>query len=210
MRGFGGPELAKLFDPFLLFDDFSNTDPDAYSAGFPQHPHRGIETVTYILKGEVRHKDSMGNGSVLRPGQIQLMSAGTGVTHSEFNPDRKAPGHFLQIWIQPSERGIAPSYTEWHPAGESAAKVLVISPDGRDRSATIHQDASVWRIQLQPGESTTHELADGRGVWVQVMRGALTMGDASLAAGDAASTETPGTFTLTATEATEALLFDLR
>ena len=187
-----------------------NEDRIAPGMGFGTHPHRDMEIFSYVLDGALQHKDSMGNGSVLRPSQIQLMSAGTGVTHSEFNPDRKAPGHFLQIWIQPSKHGIAPSYTEWHPAGESAAKVLVISPDGRDRSATIHQDAAVWRIQLQPGESTTHELADGRGAWVQVMRGALTMGDAKLAAGDAASTETPGTFTLTATEATEALLFDLR
>ena len=179
--------------------------------GFGTHPHRDMEIFSYVLAGVLEHKDSMGNGSVLRPGQIQLMSAGTGVTHSEFNPSKTEPLHFLQIWIQPRKRGLAPGYTEWHPTSKSAAaaKVLVISHDGRDGSATIHQDADIYRIRLAPGQSVTHELQPGRGVWLQIADGALTVNGVPLATGDGAATEEPGILTLTATESTEALLFDL-
>jgi len=179
--------------------------------GFGTHPHRDMEIFSYVLEGALAHKDSMGNGSVLRPGQIQLMSAGRGVTHSEFNPSKSEPLHFLQIWIQPRERGLTPGYTEWHPTAELAAapKVLVISPDGREGSATIHQDADIYRIRLLPGQSVTHELQPGRGAWLQVAEGALTVNEVPLTTGDGAATEEPGLLTLTATESTEALLFDL-
>ena len=189
-----------------------NEDRIAPGMGFGTHPHRDMEIFSYVLEGGLEHKDSMGNGSILRPGQVQLMSAGSGVTHSEFNPSRTEAGHFLQIWIHPRERNLTPSYTEWHPQPEqdSAAKVLIISPDGRDNSAVIHQDAAVWRIRLQPGESITHELAAGRGAWLQVMRGSVKVGDTALATGDAASTEEPGVLNISATEAAEALLFDLK
>jgi hypothetical protein len=189
-----------------------NEDRIAPGMGFGTHPHRDMEIFSYVLEGGLQHKDSMGHGSILRPGQIQLMSAGSGVTHSEFNPSRTDVGHFLQIWILPRERGITPSYTEWHPKPEheSAAKVLLISPDGRDNSATIHQDADVWRVRLEAGASVSHELLEGRGVWLQVTRGALTLNGESLKAGDGASTEDHGTLAITAVEAVEALLFDLK
>jgi redox-sensitive bicupin YhaK (pirin superfamily) len=189
-----------------------NDDQIAPGMGFGMHPHRDMEIFSYVLGGALQHKDSMGNGSVLKPGQIQLMSAGTGVQHSEFNPSRNEGTHILQIWIQPAERGLTPGYTEWHPNAEhdAASKVLVISPDGRENSATIHQDADVWRLRLKAGEQATHELRPGRGAWVQVARGKVSLNDAVLAVGDAASTESAGTLTFTASEDTEALLFDLK
>jgi hypothetical protein len=188
-----------------------NDDRVAPGQGFGTHPHRDMEIFSYVLEGALQHKDSMGNGSVLKPGQIQLMSAGRGVTHSEFNPSPSEPLHFLQIWIQPRERGRAPSYTEWHPTSKQSAapKVLVISPDGRDGSATIHQDAEIYRIRLQPGQSVTHELKPRRGAWLQIAEGALLLNGVALATGDGASTEESGTLTLAATKPTEALLFDL-
>ncbi len=188
-----------------------NDDRVAPGMGFGTHPHRDMEIFSYVLEGTLEHKDSMGNGRQLKPGQIQLMSAGRGVAHSEYNPSASEPLHFLQIWIQPRERGLAPSYTEWHPKPDlaDAPKVLVISPDGRDGSATIHQDADVYRIRLKPGQSVTHSLKPGRGAWLQVADGALTLNGAPLRTGDGASTEAPGTLTLTATKPTEAILFDL-
>jgi redox-sensitive bicupin YhaK (pirin superfamily) len=188
-----------------------NDDRVAAGRGFGAHPHRDMEIFSYVLEGSLQHKDSMGNGSVLQPGQIQLMSAGSGVTHSEFNPSNE-PLHFLQIWIQPRERGLTPSYTEWRPKAEqaNAPKVLVISPDGREGSATIHQDAEIYRIRLQPGQIVTHEVKPGRGAWLQIAEGALTVdGGVQLETGDGASTEEARTLTLTATRPTEALLFDL-
>ena len=188
-----------------------NDDRVAAGRGFGAHPHRDMEIFSYVLEGSLQHKDSMGNGSVLQPGQIQLMSAGSGVTHSEFNPSATEGLHFLQIWIQPRERMLKPSYTEWRPKPEhaNAPKVLVISPDGRDGSATIHQDAEVYRIRLQAGQTVTHEVKPGRGAWLQIAEGALTLNGVELETGDGASTEEPRTLTLTATRPTEALLFDL-
>ena len=188
-----------------------NDDRVAPNAGFGKHPHRDMEIFSYVLEGALQHEDNMGNSSVLKPGQVQLMSAGRGVTHSESNPSHEESLHFLQIWIQPRERGLAPSYTEAHPnpAQANAPKVLLISPDGRDDSATIHQDAEVYRIRLQPGQTVTHELKPGRGVWLQIAEGAMTLNGVALATGDGASTEEPGELTFAATQSTEALLFDL-
>ena len=188
-----------------------NDDRVTPGQGFGTHPHRDMEIFSYVLEGALQHKDSMGNGSVLKPGQIQLMSAGRGVTHSEFNPSPSESLHFLQIWIQPRESGLPPSYTEWRPKPEQtgAAKVLVISTDGRDGSATIHQDAAIYRIQLKPGQSVTHELKAGRGAWLQIAEGALTLNGVELQTGDGASTERPGKLSLAATRPTEAILFDL-
>jgi len=179
--------------------------------GFPTHPHRDMEIFSYVLEGALEHRDSMGNGRVLEPGQIQLMSAGTGVTHSEFNPSRTVGLHFLQIWIEPKVRGLRPSYTEWHPRpeAESSKDVIVISPDGREGSAVIHQDAIVRRLCVAPGESVEHTVLPGRGVWVQMISGALRVGDAEIVAGDGANAEQPGKFVLSATQRVEALLFDL-
>ena len=189
-----------------------NQDRIAPGGGFPTHPHRDMEIFSYIVDGVLEHKDSMGNGRQLKPGQIQLMSAGLGVTHSEFNPSRTEPGHFLQIWIKPRAQGLKPSYTEWHPTPETedAPKVLVISPDGRDGSATIHQDADVWRLRLKAGESVSHAVRSGRGVWLQLIKGTVAVNGTPLTAGDAASTEDAGTLAITASEDAEALLFDLQ
>jgi len=189
-----------------------NDDWVAPGQGFGTHPHRDMEIFSYVLEGAIAHKDSMGNGRELKPGQIQLMSAGQGVTHSEFNPSRSEPMHLLQIWIQPRERGLKPSYTEWLPKPEQAndPKVLVISPDGRDGSATIHQDADIYRLRLKPGQTVTHDLRSGRGAWLQVASGAVKFNGVPLETGDGASIETAGTLEFTGTQATEALLFDLR
>jgi redox-sensitive bicupin YhaK (pirin superfamily) len=188
-----------------------NDDRVAPGQGFGTHPHRDMEIFSYVLEGALEHKDSLGNGRVLKPGQIQLMSAGQGVKHSEFNPSPSEPLHFLQIWIQPRARGLTPSYTEWLPTPEhsEAPKVLVISADGRDGSATIHQDADVYRIRLKAGQTVTHDLKAGRGAWLQIAEGALTLNGAELQTGDGASTEQAGELTLTATQPTEAILFDL-
>ena len=188
-----------------------NDDRVAPGQGFGAHPHRDMEIFSYILEGALKHEDNMGFSRVLRPGQIQLMSAGRGVTHSELNPSPSEPVHFLQIWIHPRERGLAPSYTEWHPQAKhaQAPKVLVISPDGRDGSAVIHQEADIYRIRLQPGQTVIHELAAGRGAWLQMADGELTFNGIALATGDGASTEHPGQLTFTGLRPTEAILFDL-
>ena len=207
--------FADYYDPAHLgFRSLRviNDDRVEPGKGFGTHPHRDMEIFSYVLEGTLEHKDSLGNGRKLKPGQIQLMSAGRGVTHSEFNPSNNEPLHFLQIWIQPRERGLVPSYTEWHPKPEheSAPKVLVISPDGREGSATIHQDAEVYRLRLEPGETATHELKPGRGAWLQVAEGALSCNGVELRTGDGASTDIPGALTITAREPVSALLFDLR
>lgn len=188
-----------------------NQDVIAPGAGFPTHPHRDMEIFSYILYGALAHKDSMGNGRTLLPGQIQLMSAGKGITHSEFNPSKTEPGSLLQIWILPRERGLTPSYTEWHPdpAKENEPKVLVISPDGRGGSATIQQDADVYRLRIPSGGSSTHDVAAKRGAWVQLIKGSLSVNGTIIGPGDAVSTEDAGTLTLAARDEVEALLFDL-
>lgn len=206
--------FADYYDPAHM--DFRslrviNQDVIAPGAGFPTHPHADMEIFSYILRGALQHRDSMGNGRVLEPGQIQLMSAGRGVTHSEFNPSRTDDASLLQIWIRPRQRGLNPSYTEWHPdpAREADPKVLVISSDGREGSATIHQDADIFRVRLTAGKSITHEIATGRGVWFQLIKGVVSVNGTQLEPGDAMSTEDSGTLTFTATEDAEALLFDL-
>jgi redox-sensitive bicupin YhaK (pirin superfamily) len=139
------------------------------------------------------------------------MSAGSGVAHSEFNPSLSEPAHFLQIWIKPRTQGLTPSYTEWHPSPESetSSKVLVISPDGRENSATIQQDADVYRVRLKAGQSLQHDLASGRGLWLQLIHGAVSANQTVISAGDAISTDDAGLFNITATTDTEAILFDL-
>jgi redox-sensitive bicupin YhaK (pirin superfamily) len=188
-----------------------NEDHIAPGGNFPMHPHRDMEIFSYVLEGALQHKDSMGNERVLKPGQIQLMSAGEGVLHSEFNPSRSETTHMLQVWLFPDKRGMKPGYTEWHPKAEHAAqpKVLVISNDGREDSAVIHQDASIYRLKLKAGQEVTHDLAAKRGAWLQLARGSVALNGTPLSAGDAASTEDSGTLTIRANEDAEALLFDL-
>ena len=188
-----------------------NEDRVAPGGGFPTHPHRDMEIFSYVLEGSLQHRDSMGNGRALKPGQIQLMSAGSGVTHSEFNPSADGALHLLQIWIKPRERGLKPSYTEWHPdaARDGDTKVLVISPDGRGGSATIRQDAEVFRVRLRAGQSVSHDVRAGRGVWLQIISGSVEVNGTPLTAGDAVSTQDAGPLAVIAHQDAEALLFDL-
>lgn len=188
-----------------------NEDRVAGHGGFPSHPHRDMEIFSYVLSGRLEHQDSLGHRRIIEPGQIQLMHAGHGVTHSECNPSPTEPTHFLQVWILPRELGTDPGYTEWKPAAgqERADKVLIISPDGRGGSAEIRQDADVYRVRLAAGARVRHELRAGRGAWIQVVRGRMAIGDTQLDAGDGASTEAAGEWTISADTDAEALLFDL-
>jgi hypothetical protein len=188
-----------------------NDDKIAPGGGFPMHPHRDMEIFSYIASGAISHEDTMGNKRTLKPGEIQLMSTGKGIKHSEYNPSREEELHLVQIWLTPNELGLTPSYTEWQPseAQVSEKKVLVISPDGRDSSATIHQDAYVYRVNLSAGEEISHQLAEGRGMWIQVIKGTVQLEDTELQTGDALSTESAELYTLKAQEDVEFLLFDL-
>jgi redox-sensitive bicupin YhaK (pirin superfamily) len=189
-----------------------NDDKVAAGGGFPTHPHRDMEIFSYLLAGNLAHQDSMGNSRVLKPGEIQLMRAGSGVRHSEFNPSSTEHAHLLQIWITPDTRGLEPAYTEWTPAAgrENEAKTLVISSDGRDSSATIAQDASIYLVKPRAGEPVRHELAEGRGLWLHVAKGSLTVNGIGLEAGDAVSLEESGEIEiLSSSDGSEAILFDL-
>ena len=213
LKSFHSFSFGEYYDPARMgFRTLRviNDDRVAPGMGFGTHPHRDMEIFSYVLEGALEHKDSMGNGRSLQPGMIQLMSAGQGVFHSEFNPSRSDSLHFLQIWITPRERGLAPGYTEWHPKLEHAElpKVLVISPDGREDTATIHQDVDIYRIRLNAGQTVTHDFDPGNAAWLQIADGELTLNDITLASGDGASTEEPERFVLTGIEKTEAILFD--
>lgn len=188
-----------------------NEDRVAPGEGFGMHSHRDMEIFSYVLDGELEHKDSLGNGRVIKPGDIQLLSAGTGISHSEFNPSDQESCHFLQIWIQPATRFLSPKYHAWNPRANvsKASKALIFSRDGRQDSALIQQHADVWRLRMKSGETVTHELQPGRGLWLQVVRGQVKLNDLSLLVGDGASVETPGTIAVIADTEAEALLFDL-
>jgi redox-sensitive bicupin YhaK (pirin superfamily) len=180
-------------------------------AGFPPHSHRDMEIITYVLAGALGHKDSMGNGSVIRPGDVQRMSAGTGVTHSEFNGSEKEPVHLLQIWILPEKRGIAPGYEEKKfPADEKRGRLrLIASRDAAEGSVTIHQDARVYASLLDAGQTVRHPLAPGRGAWLHLVSGAATVNGTTLVTGDGAAIENESALEIRAGEPTELLLFDL-
>jgi redox-sensitive bicupin YhaK (pirin superfamily) len=207
--------FAEYYDPqHMGFRSLRviNQDIVAPGYGFPTHGHRDMEIFTYVLEGVIEHRDSMGNHAQLRPGQIQVMSAGSGVKHSEFNPSPSDRLHLLQVWLQPDRLGLKPRYAEWTPSPEKLkdAKVLIISEDGREGSATISQDASVYRVITPAGSSFEHTLDSGRGLWLQVIRGDVTVGGVTLNPGDAVSTEKAVKWEFKAGEAVEALLFDLR
>ena len=163
-----------------------NEDRVQAAAGFPTHPHRDMEIVTYVLDGAIAHKDSMGNGTVINPGDVQRMSAGTGVVHSEFNASKTDPLHFFQIWVLPNKHGLAPSYEQKHfePQDKSGRLRLVGSSDGRDGSVQIHQDLSFYASILQPKQEVSLELQKGRHAWVQVASGEVTINGSRLATGD--------------------------
>ena len=179
--------------------------------GFGTHPHRDMEIVTYVLEGGLAHRDSMGHGSTIHPGDVQRMSAGTGVTHSEFNASRTEPVHFLQIWILPDRTGLAPSYEQRRfPEEERRGRLrLVASPDGADGSVTVHQDARLYAALLAPGEAVTHSFMPGRHAWVQVVRGEVEAAGERLAAGDGAAVSGEETLSLRGIQDAEVLLFDL-
>jgi redox-sensitive bicupin YhaK (pirin superfamily) len=189
-----------------------NDDRVAPAAGFGTHPHRDMEIVTCVLAGALEHRDSLGTGSVIRPGEVQRMSAGTGIRHSEYNPSRSEPAHFLQIWIEPAEEGLAPEYEQKaFPDAERRGRLrLVASPDGRDGSVRVHQDAELYAAVLGPGERVSHPLRPGRGAWVQVARGAAVLNGRPLQAGDGAAVEGEAALDLAAADGeAEVLLFDL-
>jgi redox-sensitive bicupin YhaK (pirin superfamily) len=179
--------------------------------GFGTHGHQDMEIISYVLDGALEHKDSMGNGSVLRYGDVQRMSAGTGVRHSEFNHSRSELVHFLQIWIQPNVEKIAPSYEEKHFDAKSKQGQLrlIASGDGRDGSVLIHQDAAIYASILNGSDQLKHELAPGRTAYVHVIRGRLTVNGTALASGDALKVTNENIVTLEQAEAAEVLLFDL-
>jgi hypothetical protein len=188
-----------------------NEDRVRPGAGFPTHGHRDMEILSYVLEGALEHKDSLGTGSVIRPGEVQIMSAGTGIRHSEFNPSRTEPVHFLQIWVLPDRQGLAPRYDQRAiPAAERRARLrLVGSRDGRDGSVLIHQNAEIYAAVLEGGDAVTHRLAKGRRAWVQVARGAVALDDTSLSAGDGAAVTDATAIRLTAVDAAEILLLDM-
>jgi redox-sensitive bicupin YhaK (pirin superfamily) len=188
-----------------------NDDSVSPGSGFGTHPHQDMEIISYVLAGALEHRDSMGNGSVIRPGDVQRMSAGTGVTHSEWNHSEAEPVHFLQVWILPERRGITPGY-EQKSFGSSdlgSRLRLVASRDGRDGSLTLHQDASLFIARLSAGEIVRHDLAPGRHAWVQVARGSLALNGVALGEGDGASTGEGPRLELRATGEAEVFLFDL-
>ncbi len=188
-----------------------NEDRVAPGQGFGTHGHRDMEIVTVVLAGELRHRDSLGNGSVIRPGDVQRMSAGTGITHSEFNASASEPVHFLQIWLQPEQAGLAPGYEQRaFPESEQRGKLrLVASRDGREGSVRLHQDASVYSARLEAGATVRHALAPGRHGWVQVARGNVALGGDTLVAGDGAALSDLRELALAAREPSELFVFDL-
>ncbi len=189
-----------------------NEDWIAGGRGFPMHPHDNMEIVTYVLEGALEHKDSLGNGGVIVPGNVQRMSAGTGIRHSEFNPSRQERTHLLQIWMLPSQRGVKPSYEDktFPVAERQGALRVVASPDARQGSVKINADNLLYAANLRANESVTHANARGRHVWLQVARGALTLNGQALKAGDGVSTSDAGRLVLTGgAGGAEVLLFDL-
>ena len=179
--------------------------------GFGTHGHQDMEIVTYVLEGALEHRDSLGNGSVLHPGEFQRMSAGTGVRHSEFNPSSTDLVHFYQIWLLPQQNGLSPSYEQRQFRDEERPGQfrLVASPTGREGSLTIHQDASIYLAKLETDQQIRHSLLPGRHAWLQVLQGAVKFGGEALTAGDGAAISDESTLALTATSPAEVMLFDL-
>ena len=188
-----------------------NDDRVAPGGGFPMHPHRDMEIITYVLSGELEHRDSMGNGEIIHAGEWQAMHAGTGILHSEFNPSETEPVHLLQIWILPDRRGHSPGYQQrkFEDADRPGSLRLVASPDGAARSLVIHQDARVYRAALGEGQSIRLELSPGRGAYVHVASGAVRLNGEKLDAGDGAGLEQEPGLELTGVDRGDLLVFDL-
>ncbi len=188
-----------------------NEDRVIPGAGFPTHGHRDMEIISCVLGGTLEHKDSLGNGTQIRPGEIQRMSAGTGIMHSEFNPSKTEPVHFLQIWIIPNRIGLPPSYEQREfPMEKRRGRLqLVAAPDGREGAVTVHQDARLFAGSLQAGDKVAHAVERGRGIWIQVTRGIVALNGTELREGDGAAAEGETALELTADTDAEVLLFDL-
>lgn len=195
------------FGPLRVIND----DRVAPDGGFPTHPHSDMEIISYVLEGGLEHKDSIGTGSVIRPGDVQRMTAGSGVRHSEFNASKTDPVHFLQIWIVPEKIGLAPNYEQKSfPESEKRGQLrLVGSRDGRDGSVVIHQDVDLYATLLRDGESVSHDIAAGRGGWVQVARGSVLLNGETLNEGDGVAISSLGRVRLDALDDAEVLLFDM-
>ena len=188
-----------------------NEDFVAPGQGFGTHPHENMEIVTYVLEGALEHRDSMGNGEVLRPGEFQRMSAGTGITHSEFNPSPTEPVHLYQIWLFPDREGIAPSYEQkrFDEVERHNRLRLVASPDAADGSLQIHQDARIFLSSLDAGKQVTHGLGAGRHAWLQVLRGKVAVNGQALETSDGAAVSEESALEIEAKDDAEVMLFDL-
>jgi redox-sensitive bicupin YhaK (pirin superfamily) len=222
-RGFADHGWLKSYHTFSFADYFDpehvefgplrviNEDRVQAGAGFGTHGHRDMEIISYVLAGELAHKDSMGNGSVIRPGDVQRMSAGSGVRHSEFNPSPTEPVHFLQIWIQPDKRNIDPGYEEkrFAPDEKRGRLRLIVSPDRADGSLLIHQDARVYAGLFSGAEHANLDVAPGRRIYVHLARGALIANGAPLSAGDALRISDGSQLNLSGGKDAEVLVFDL-
>lgn len=206
--------FAEYYDPkHMGFGPLRviNEDRVAAGQGFPTHGHKDMEIITYVIRGSLMHKDSMGNSATILPGEVQRMSAGTGVRHGEYNPSAAEGVHFLQIWIEPGVQGVAPSYEEklFDAASRRGRLRLIASPDGEEGSVTIHQDARVYAALLDGTESATHAVAAGRKAYVHVGRGEVTVNGQPLRAGDALEATGEREIRLEGGRNAEALLFDL-
>jgi redox-sensitive bicupin YhaK (pirin superfamily) len=206
--------FGEYYDPrFMGFRALRviNEDRVAAAAGFPTHGHRDMEIVSYVLEGALEHRDSLGSGSTIRPGDVQRMSAGSGIRHSEFNASKNDPVHFLQIWIEPRTKNLPPSYEQKAFALEESAGTLrlIASPDGRNGSVTIHQDASIYAARLAPGQRIDFVPTQNRHLWLQVARGSVALLGKTLDAGDGAAISDERSVAIEATADAEVLLFDL-
>jgi redox-sensitive bicupin YhaK (pirin superfamily) len=188
-----------------------NEDRVIPGAGFPRHGHSDMEIISYVLDGALEHQDSLGNGTVIRPGDVQRMSAGTGILHSEFNPSNAEPVHFLQIWIIPDHAGLPPSYEQRaFPIEERRGRLrLVAAPAGRDGTVAVHQDARLFVANLEAGERVVHEIERGRGLWLELARGIVTVNGTEMREGDGAAVVDEPAIAIEADTDTEFLLFDL-
>jgi quercetin 2,3-dioxygenase len=206
--------FANYYDPsYLGFRSLRviNEDKVIAGAGFGTHGHRDMEIITYVLDGAIEHKDSIGNGSIVRPKEVQRMSAGTGILHSEFNPSKTDPVHLLQIWIVPNEKGLQPSYEQQKFELETNAGQLnlIAAPGGRNGSVTVHQDVNLYAGILDTGDRVSYPLKPQRHAWIQVAKGAIELNGISLDAGDGAAISEESEFTIVAQQKAEVLLFDL-
>lgn len=188
-----------------------NDDKIAAGRGFPTHPHHNMEIISYVLEGALQHKDSTGKGAIITPDDIQMMSAGTGITHSEYNPSQTNSNHFLQIWIEPAIKGVRPRYSDNKVTIEQKRNQWkkIAGPEGSKAAVSIHQDAKIYATNLTPGQYTTFIVERGRHAWLQVARGSLVVNGTTLSSGDAVATSRAIELHITAIDTTDALLFDL-